>query len=37
MLAVTIGMVAPLPSVLARSTSSREPTDDRLGTMNTSL
>ena len=37
MLAVTMGMVAPLPSVVARSTSSREPTDDRLGTMNTSL
>jgi len=37
MLAVTMGMVAPLPSVVARSTSSREPTDERLGTMNTSL
>ena len=37
MFAVTIGMVAPLPSVVARSTSSREPTPDRLGTMKTSL
>ena len=37
MLAVTIGMVAPLPSVVARSTSSREPTADRPGTMKTSL
>ena len=37
MLAVTIGMVAPLPSVVARSTSSREPIADRPGTMKTSL
>ena len=37
MLAVTIGIVAPLPSVVARSTSSREPTADRPGTMKTSL
>ena len=37
MLAATIGMVAPLPSVVPRSTSSREATDDRPGTMNTSL
>ena len=37
MLAVTMGMVAPLPSVVARSTSSREPTADRPGTMKTSL
>src|SRR6202453_3345785 len=37
MLAVTMGMVAPLPSVVARSTSSREPTADRPGNMKTSL
>ena len=37
MLAAMIGMVAPLPSAVPRSTSSREATDDRPGTMNTSL
>ncbi len=37
MLAATIGMVAPLPSRVVRSTSSRDPTADRAGTMNTSL
>ena len=37
MLAVTIGMVAPLPSAVVRSTSRREPTADRPGTMKTSL
>jgi hypothetical protein len=37
MFAVTIGIVAPLPSAVARSTSSLEPTADKPGTMNTSL
>ena len=37
MLAVTSGMVAPLPSCVDRSTSSREVTADRFGTMKTSL
>ena len=37
MLAATIGMVAPLPSRVARSTSSRDATADRPGTMKTSL
>jgi hypothetical protein len=37
MLAATIGTVAPLPSRVVRSTSSRDPTADRAGTMNTSL
>jgi hypothetical protein len=37
MFAVTSGIVAPLPSVVDRSTSSREPIEDRLGTMKTSL
>ena len=37
MLAATSGMVAPVPSLVARSTSSREATEDRPGTMNTSL
>ena len=37
MLAAMIGMVAPLPSRVARSTSSREPTEERPGTMKTSL
>ena len=37
MFAATIGMVAPLPSLVARSTSSRDPTAERPGTMNTSL
>jgi len=37
MLATTIGMVVPLPSRVARFTSSREATADRPGTRNTSL
>jgi hypothetical protein len=37
MFAVTSGIVAPLPSLVARSTSSRDATADRPGTMNTSL
>ena len=37
MLAATSGIVAPLPSRVARSTSSREPTAERAGTMKTSL
>ena len=37
MLAVTRGIVAPLPSCVDRSTSSREATADRFGTMKTSL
>ena len=37
MLAATSGMVAPLPSSVDRSTSSREPTEDLEGTMKTSL
>ncbi len=37
MLAATMGMVAPLPSRVDRSTSSRDPTAERPGTMNTSL
>ena len=36
MLATTIGIVAPVPSSVARSTSYRLPTDERRGTMNTS-
>lgn len=36
MLATTSGMVVPEPSREARSTAWREPTDERLGTMNTS-
>ena len=36
MLATTSGRVVPIPSVLARSTSSRELTAERRGTMNTS-
>ena len=36
MLATTIGIVVPTASGVVRSTSSREPTDDRVGTMNTS-
>ena len=37
MFATTSGMVVPVPSVVARSTSSREPTSERLGAMKTSL
>ncbi len=37
MLATTTGIVAPLPSLVARSTSSREATADWRGTRNTSL
>jgi hypothetical protein len=33
----TIGMVVPMRSVVARSTSRRDPTADMLGTMKTSL
>ena len=36
MLATTSGMVVPVPSGEARSTPWREPTAERLGTMNTS-
>ena len=36
MFATTIGIVAPLPSVVARSTSKRERTSERAGTMKTS-
>ena len=37
MFATTTGIVAPLPSRVVRSTSSREPTADRFGTRKTSL
>src|SRR5690349_24895711 len=37
MLATTIGMVAPVPSDVERSTSNRDVTSERPGTMNTSL
>ena len=37
MFATTTGMVVPLPSLVARLTSSRDSTDDRQGTRNTSL
>src|SRR4051794_1338346 len=37
LLATTRGSVVPMPSAVERSTSSREGTSDRLGTMNTSL
>ena len=37
MLAVMRGIVVPLPSCADRSTSSREATADRFGTMKTSL
>ena len=37
MFATTTGMVVPLPSPVARLTSSRDSTDDRQGTRNTSL
>ena len=36
MLATTMGMVVPVPSTVVRSTSRREVTSDRTGTMNTS-
>ena len=36
MLATTMGMVLPEPSEQDRSTSMREVTDDRAGTMKTS-
>ena len=36
MLATTSGIVVPTPSELRRSTSSREVTDERRGTMKTS-
>ena len=36
MLATTIGIVVPTPSGVVRSTSSRDPTDERAGTMKTS-
>ena len=36
MLATTSGIVAPVPSVVARSTSKRLPTDGGRGTMKTS-
>jgi hypothetical protein len=37
MFAATSGMVVPVPSAVVRSTSSRDPACDRLGTRNTSL
>jgi hypothetical protein len=37
MLATTTGMVVPRRSGVLRSTSNRDDTADRLGTMNTSL
>ena len=37
MLATTTGSVVPTPSGVVRSTSSRDGTTDRLGTMKTSL
>jgi hypothetical protein len=37
MLDTTIGMVVPVPSAVARSTSSREASRDRAGAMKTSL
>ncbi len=37
MLATTSGIVVPTPSLVDRSTSWREPTEDRRGTMKTSL
>ena len=36
MLATTTGTVAPVPSTGVRSTSERDPTDERDGTRNTS-
>ena len=37
MFATTNGIVVPIPSGVVRSTPKRDPTADRLGTMNTSL
>ena len=37
MLATTSGIVVPVPSAVARSTSSRDATAERRGTMKTSL
>ena len=37
MLATTIGRLVPIPSGVVRSTSMRDGTADRLGTMKTSL
>ncbi len=37
MFATTTGIVVPMPSGVDRSTSSRDGTADRLGTMKTSL
>src|SRR5215472_194969 len=37
MLATVTGIVAPVPSLVVKSTSRREPTSDRLGTRKTSL
>ncbi|MBB3727099.1 hypothetical protein FHR33_002959 [Nonomuraea dietziae] len=37
MFATTMGSVVPVPSLVDRSTASREPIEDRDGTMNTSL
>ena len=37
MLATTTGRLVPTPSGVVRSTSIRDGTDERLGTMNTSL
>jgi hypothetical protein len=37
MFAATMGIVVPLPSAVARSTSNRDATADRFGTRNTSL
>jgi hypothetical protein len=37
MLETTSGIVVPVPSVVDRSTSSREPTSERTGAMKTSL
>jgi hypothetical protein len=36
MFAAMTGIVVPVPSLVARSTSSRDPTSDRDGTMKTS-
>ena len=36
MFATTIGIVPPLPSWVRRSTSKRDPTSERAGSMNTS-
>jgi hypothetical protein len=37
MLATTMGTVVPIPSGVVRSTSRRDETSERLGTMKTSL